>query len=188
MTYVDFAALKEAVSIEQVASILDLQFKASNKQLRGRCPVCGGSERGLVITPDKGVYYCFADQNGGDLIALAAHVRSESMKEAAAFITGSLTVPEERVAKETRSNQKLQPLAHLEYDHPAIVALGLDPAVAESLGIGYAPKGVARGNVVIPVREADGTLRGYLGVQELTFIPKDFETLDNVVPLKREKA
>ena len=84
--------------------------------------------------------------------------------------------------------QKLQPLAHLEYDHPAIVALGLDPNVAESLGIGYAPKGVARGNVVIPVREADGTLRGYLGVQELTFIPKDFETPDNVVPLKSKKA
>lgn len=184
--YIDFEELKNRVDIEQVVQILGLEMKPSGKQLRGQCPACGGNDRGLVVTPEKGVYYCFTDQKGGDLISLAAHVRGTAMKDAAQYINSSITVPEERVAKETKTNEKLQPLAYLEFDHPAVVALGLCPTVSEELGIGYAPKGVARGNVVIPVRDENGTLRGYLGVQELTFIPKDFEPPDNVVHLKRK--
>jgi len=96
----------------------------------------------------------------------------------------SLTVPQEKPVKQPKSNEKLQPLQYLEFDHPAVIALGIDAQVAEALGIGYAGKGVARGNVVIPIRDTDGTLKGYLGVTELTFIPKDFQPT-NIIPLKR---
>lgn len=184
--FVDFDELKEHITIAEVVELLGLEMKPSGKQLRGQCPVCGGNQRGLVVTPEKGVYYCFTDQKGGDLIALAAHVQGVGMREAAEFIHNSSTVPREKAVKETKANEKLQPLPYLEHDHPAVEALGLDPAIAEANGIGYAPKGVARGNVVIPVRDSDGNLQGYLGVQELTFIPKDFQPPENVVPLKRK--
>lgn len=187
MSYVDFAELKESVSIDQVADLLDLQMKPSGKQLRGPCPACNeGGDRALVITPERGAYYCFADKQGGDLIALAAHIRGEAMKDAAGFIHHSLTVPKEKVAKETKPNKKLQPLSHLQYDHPALTAQGIDPAVAEDIGIGWATKGVARGNIVIPVRNEQGTLLGYIGCEEMTFVPENFQT--NVVPLNRKTA
>lgn len=184
MSYVDFAALKEQISIEQVASLLYLAMKPSGKQTRGPCPACNeGGDRALVITPERGAFYCFADKQGGDCIALAAHIRGESMKDAADFIHHSLTVPQEKVDKETKNQKKLQPLSHLEYDHPALTAQGIDPAIAEAIGIGWATKGVARGNIVIPVRDEEGTLIGYIGCQEMTFVPDDFQT--NVVPIKR---
>lgn len=187
MSYVDFAALKERTSIEDVATMLHLQLKQSGKQLRGPCPACDeGGDRALVITPERGAYYCFADKQGGDLIALAAHIRGEVMKDAANFIHHSLTVPQEKEAKETKQLKKLQPLSHLEYDHPALTAQGIDPAIAEELGIGWATKGVARGNIVIPVRDGQGTLIGYIGCQEMTFVPDDFQT--NVVPIGRKSA
>ena len=183
--FLDFDEIKSNMTIGEVVEILGLDMKQSGKQLRGQCPVCGGNDRGLVVTPEKGVFYCFTNQKGGDLIALAAHINECGMRDAAEFIHSSSTVPPEKV-KETNHNEKLQPLPYLEYDHPAVVALDLDPDKAEELGIGYAPKGVARGNVAIPVRDEHGHLHGYLGVQELTFIPKDFQTPENVVPLKRK--
>ncbi len=192
MSYVDFAELKERVTIDQVADLLGLQMKPFGKQLRGPCPACNeGGDRALVITPERGAFYCFADKQGGDLIALAAHIRGEAMKEAAGFIHHSLTVPEEKAAQQngataTKLHKKLQPLSHLEYDHPALTAQGIDPAIAEGLGIGWATKGIARGNIVIPVRDGEGSLIGYIGCQEMTFVPDDFQT--NVVPINRKTA
>ena len=184
MSYVDFTELKERITIDEVANLLNLKMKPSGKQMRGPCPACNeGGDRALVITPERGAYYCFADKQGGDLIALTAHIRGEAMKDAANFIHHSLTVPEEKVIKETKQHKKLQPLSHLEYDHSALTAQGIDPAIAEDLGIGWATKGVARGNIVIPVRDEKGTLIGYIGCQEMTFVPDDFQT--NVVPIKR---
>lgn len=183
--YLDFEDIKGRTTIAQAVELLKLDMKPSGKQLRGRCPVCGGNDRGLVVTPEKGVFYCFTQQEGGDLIALTAHINGTGVREAAEFINNSLTVPPEKVVKETRSNEKLQPLQYLQFDHPAVEALGLDPVKAEELGIGFAGKGVARGSVVIPVRDEDGVLQCYLGVQELTFIPKELQLMQNIVPLKR---
>ena len=43
---------------------------------------------------------------------------------------------------------------------------------AERLGWGYAPRGVLRGKVAIPIRTDDGTLCGYVGVTEVALPPK----------------
>jgi hypothetical protein len=40
-----------------------------------RCPACKSDSRGIVITPAKNLFYCFSAKEGGDQIALAAHVR-----------------------------------------------------------------------------------------------------------------
>jgi len=189
--YIDFAQLKEEYTIEEVADRLGLKLRKSQHQLRGTCPACEkGGDRALAITPNKGMFYCFAASQGGDLISLAAHVMGCSVKEAAQFIAGNQvqhsppTSPKSGEVEE--GGKTLEPLSYLQADHPAVEAVGFDQETAEALGIGYAPKGIMRGLVAVPMRLEDGTLAGYIGISEAR-LPKHFfiSQTTNVVPLKR---
>lgn len=194
--FLDFAALKEAVTFSDAVDHLGLKLKHSGNQFRGPCPTCvNAGERALVVTEAKG-FYCWGERRGGDVIALAAHILELPAKEAAVELaeraglyrdstsTSDGTVPRNKPESETvKETQKLQPLSYLEFDHDAIIALGFDPEKAKALGIGFAPRGVVRGSVAIPIRDEAGTLIGYVGVQDLTYIAPDFTT--NVVALKR---
>ena len=71
MSFVDFAALKERVRIEDVLPMLGLEMREQAGQWRGPCPACNsGGNRALVITPAKAAFYCFGGRTGGDVIAL----------------------------------------------------------------------------------------------------------------------
>jgi len=190
MAYVDFAELKTRFTIEKTAELLGLTLKQSGQTFRGPCPACGsGGERAIVVTPGKQVWYCWAAHVGGDLIALAAHIRKCEMKAAAEWLDGG-TVPSK---KGTSGNQvpptgdsSLKPL-DLEYDHPAVAALGFSSEDAEALGIGYASRGIMKGLVVAPIRLADGVLSGYIGLNDIAKLPPRWHGLPErkVVPLKR---
>lgn len=170
---VDFQQLKSRMTIEQAVSLLDLDLKTKGDQMRGACPACeGSSERSLVVTPKKGMFYCFHAQKGGDLIELASHIKGIPVKQAAEWLAGDTSPPKK--AKEERTNRVdggFKPLDYLVHDHEAVVAIGFEPQDAEKLGIGYAPRGLLRGQVAVPVRLADGTLAGYLGIQEAKLPP-----------------
>jgi DNA primase len=193
--YIDFQELKAHVSIVDVAALLNLDLTERNDQLRGPCPRCKeGGDRALVVTPVKQVYYCFAAEQGGDCIALAAHIRNSSMRDAAIFIHKGLRrgVDDEHagddadhVADDTKSAAKeatdhalLRPLSYLIYEHEAVQALGIDPEIAKALGIGYAKKGIMRGRVAIPLRTPAGILAGYCGyaadLDPVLKLPKNF--------------
>ena len=199
-SYIDFEEVKRNTPITKAITLLQLDMREKGSQLRGACPACGGNDRTLVITPAKEAYYCFAAKKGGDVIALAAHVREIGMKDAAILLAGGTvpvpegkststvpgTVPQSGRGKET---EKFQPLSYLEADHPAVEAVGLDPATARALGIGYAKKGILRGTVAVPIRLADGTLTGYIGITEATLPPTFHIPNTNVVPFgKKETA
>jgi len=82
--YVDFAALKPRVSIEQTATLLGLNAQPAGQQLRSSCPKClEGGKRAIVITPEEGSFYCFPGKKGGDAIELVCHVKGLSQKDAA---------------------------------------------------------------------------------------------------------
>src|ERR1019366_8709017 len=49
----------------------------------------------------------------------------------------------------------------------------LSQETAEALGIGYAPKGMMKGYVAIPIRLPTGELTGYIGITE-DKVPKEF--------------
>ena len=172
MSFVDFAEVKASHPIETVAESLSLKMTKRGEQLRGPCPACEkGGDRALVITPAKAAFYCFAGQTGGDAIALAAHIRGETMKEAASWIVGDQsrpkgegktdTVPNERKGNEER--RLLKPLTYLEPDHEALKSLGISPETLEAFGAGYAPKGIMRGRLAIPIRGWGGELIAYCG-------------------------
>ena len=83
--YIDFADLKTRVSMEQVISLLNLKVKREGQQWRAACPYCkGGGDRALSMNVRDNVFRCFADgKAAGDQIALVAHVRDISQREAA---------------------------------------------------------------------------------------------------------
>lgn len=191
MAYVSFDEVKKAVSIEKAAELLGLKLKPGNNQSRGPCPVClNAGERAMVITPGKG-WYCWGAKKGGDVISLASHVLNKPPKEAAEFLAGdsARTVPRSEKAQDAeRSNhaQSFKALDYLEPENEAVEALGFSTEFAKSFGIGFAPKGVMRGSVAIPLRDEHGTLLGYIATQELTYIAPGFTP--NVIDLNKRRA
>lgn len=172
MSYaLDFAKIKAEHSIESVASRLGLKLKPHGQAFRCQCPSGEGDERGMAITPAKQAFYSFPAQKGGDCISLVAFVRGCSPKEAAAWIQGQATQPE-KSAQAERPSQGFQPLDYLQHDHDAVIALGFDPDDAKRLGIGFAPRGVLKGTVALPVRTEDGKLSGYVGVTDAKLPPR----------------
>jgi hypothetical protein len=44
MSFIDFKAVKAAVSLEDAANLLKLSLKKTGNQLRGSCPACGNED------------------------------------------------------------------------------------------------------------------------------------------------
>ena len=179
MPFVDFAALKERVTIEEAAEMLGLHLKQTGAQLRGPCPACNsGGDRALVITPSKQLFYCFAQKVGGDLIKLVSHIENLGTNEAAVRVdrhfggtvpdssgnSTSGTVPQSGSGQDNPGTRTLQPLAYLQAEHDAVQALGVEAETAERYSSGYAPKGILRGRYAVPIHTRDGQLVGYCGI------------------------
>lgn len=176
--FLNFEEIKASNPIGEVGERLGLHMTPSAKSLRGKCPVCESSgDRNLVITPDKGVYFCFTDGKGGDVLQLVVHIKGVGVKQAAEWLQGPAKVIPDKgnrsKEKETgvEASEGFKALEYLQPDHEAVIALGFEPGDAERLGIGYAPRGILRGKVAIPVRLANGKLAGYLGVTECQLPP-----------------
>jgi len=176
MPYIDFAALKQQYPIDQVSCLVGLSLKPSGEQLRGKCPACDSdNERTLVVTPSNNIFYCHDAKEGGDQIALVSHIRGVGMKQAAEFIVGGTnndSSPEEDTG--TRTSTSLSspfPLEYLVYDHELVQSIGFPALTAETLGIGYAPKGIMRGKVAVPIY-SDGNIVGYIGITEAKLPPR----------------
>jgi DNA primase len=173
--FVDFKELKASVTIEQVLHMLGIQqLKRHGEQLRGRCPIHNGTgDRDFVVTPAKGLFYCFGGCGGGDMIKLVAKVKDCDQKEAAHLIAGhfrNCTVPRNSTVPGTvpstaPQNQKgqLKPLDYLQATHEAVQALGVSPETCLHFEAGYAGKGIMRGRLAIPIHQKDGTLLAYCG-------------------------
>jgi hypothetical protein len=173
--FIDFQALKLEIKIEDAVPLFGLKVSQFKDQMRGPCPACkSGGDRALVITAAKSVYYCFAAGVGGDVIALTSHIKGIGMKEAAAFLVETLskstehpqetpvaTVPSNSSPKKEKAG--LNPLTYLQSEHPSVQALGISPETAQTFGAGYAPKGIMRGRLAIPIHDATGVLVAYCG-------------------------
>jgi DNA primase len=195
--YIDFAELKDRVSIAQCVQMLDLRMKG-NDQLRSACPQCrAGGERALAVNISRGSYYCFSEGKGGDQIGLVAHIRGASQREAALEMAEhfrvaqtSKSAPDETSKSHQADHSKgMKPLDYLEHEHDAVQVLGFDAETAQALGIGYAGKGLMRGTIAVPIRLEDGTLVGYIGLTEIEKLPSKWQLpVNNVVPIPKRTA
>jgi DNA primase len=176
-TFVDFQDLKSRVSIEDVVRLLGIATKPHGPQLRSCCPIHKGSDpRGFVVTPAKGLWYCFGGCGGGDMITLVAKVRGCEQKEAARFIaegtgtsSGNSTVPGKGTSsplprEEKRRGFDAEAYAKgLDPAHAALAPLGIAVETYREWKAGYSTSGVNRGRVALPVAGKDGAIVGYIG-------------------------
>lgn len=190
MAYVDFKEIKAQVSIKQAAEILNLKVKPSKNQLRGACPACNqGDDRALVITPERGLFYCFAAKEGGDCLALVQHITGLELKEAAEFLVPHTrkvhNAPQPTAERKEVNKEPFDPVAFqskLEYT-PEIEALGISEEDAKALCVG-----VNRGRTYIAMRYASGTVAGFAHVAGGKFIlPKNLlpDAAPNVVRFQK---
>jgi DNA primase len=173
--FIDFQALKQEIKITDAMPLLGLKVSELSDQMRGPCPACkSGGDRAMVITSSKSVFYCFAAGEGGDVIALASHIKGISMKEAATFLAKHFAKPDAVpdsppvatvLSTVPPENKKagLNPLTYLQPDHPSVLALGISKETAVHFGAGYASKGIMRGRLAIPIHDVSGVLVAYCG-------------------------
>ena len=70
----------------------------AGRRLRGPCPLCGASagkraDGAFSVDPAAGVYFCFAEGQGGDVVDLYARLHSLSPREAAVELAGETWKP-----------------------------------------------------------------------------------------------
>lgn len=186
-----FDDIKATFTIEQAIPMLNLSMRPVNTdQFRGNCPACKTTDdRKLVLTKSKGSFYCFQARKGGSVLDLVMHIRGGSVREAGIAINewrGKATVPEEQrgVKEAARSFQpstvNLAQIAdRLDREHEECQKLNLSADTLKHFGAGYEKKGVARGNVIVQLHDANGVLRGYVGIGKPWF-PSDLTLTDFV--------
>jgi hypothetical protein len=212
--FIDFSAVEQLATIEQLADMLGLKVKRSGRQLRCACPVHAGDERTLAITPDvksrrgsEGVFFCQKAQSGGDRIGLVAHCMDIGQQDAAFFIaeqlgaeatvegtdTSTVTVSNSRATvppkkeKAGANSPAFDPdayLAKLSYSDE-VKELGISEDDAKILGIGTSSTGLHRGRIAIALRWPSGEIAGFASVEGGTVkLPKTLIP-PKVVHLKR---
>ena len=181
--WVDFGAVKQAVSLEAVLQHYQVAgLRRRRDQLAGRCPIHRGRrDDSFRASLRKNAFHCFACQAGGNVLDFVAAMEQSSIREAALrlqqwFGIGApgespvLTV--RRRAGEgqlVREKEIVNPplpfaLTGVDLDHPYLAQRGIDRVTAAAFGIGfYAGPGLLSGRIVIPIRNARGQIVAYAG-------------------------
>ena len=136
-------------------------------------PAEQGGDRALAINSGKQSYYCFSQKKGGDVIALVAHLRGMTQKDAAAYLDqqfGNSGQSHSDTVHSSRNNspsppvqqgRELKPLDYLDSTRQS--GASMSEATCKAWGAGYAPKGIMRGRLAIPIHDRAGTLLAYCG-------------------------
>jgi hypothetical protein len=174
MSTVDFAKIKQSVSIEQVADMLGLKLSPNKDQLRGPCPITKSTDpRSFVITPSKGVFYSFKEGKGGDALTLVSKVRGCSIREAAEAISAHFGADKTDVSPQPAQQKEKEKkpgfdaeryLASLDPAHASLEPVGVSPETLKAWKAGYSPSGVNRGRLALPIHGKDDSIVGYIGM------------------------
>jgi DNA primase len=182
--WVDFGAVKQAVSLEAVLRRYQVPgLRKRGHQLVGRCPIHRGQrDDSFRASLSKNAFHCFACQAGGNVLNFVAAMEKCSIRQAALWLQGWFSVGSsgegrplgwaqrsvrkgELVRKKEGRNPPLPfALTGVNHSHPYLVERGIDPATAVEFGVGfYAGSGLLSGRVVIPIANARGQTVAYAG-------------------------
>jgi DNA primase len=172
--WVDFSAVKRAVSLETVLGHYQVDLRRRGDQLQGCCPIHQGRrDDSFRAHLTRNVFHCFACQARGNVLDFVAAMERCSTREAALRLQQRFGVRAEAsdrrnrelVRKEEGKNVPLRfTLRGVEGNHPYLAERGIAPATAAEFGVGlYAGPGLMSGRVVIPIRNLRGELVAYAG-------------------------
>ncbi|MCL2294133.1 MAG: DNA primase [Spirochaetes bacterium] len=75
----------EKVCIEEIVSSY-VNLKRTGRSLKGLCPFHAEKTPSFNVTPDKGTFYCFGCQKGGDVITFVMEIEKLTYPEALQFL------------------------------------------------------------------------------------------------------
>jgi len=163
-----------APSWEEVIARYGLQLRARSGQLRGRCPIHGGTNpTSLVITPGRG-FYCHACGAGG---GIATFIELMDSPDRARDVARPWEVPQGRAVVPLDLDRFAEgryraladlptatPLSPLDAAHPYLRKRGVTLETAHWFGCGYlGGDGSLAGRIVFPVSTPDGRVVGHVG-------------------------
>lgn len=183
--WVDYRALKQSLSIEQVLASYHVRLKSVGRhQLRGRCPLpTHGSDRSgesFSVQTAKNVWACHSascrnarqGRVGGNLLDLVALLERCSIRDAALRLQNGWPAggrPGQQQLASKGSSPSADPLRPLPFSlplswHPYLERRGVHPTTAARFGIGYyAGRGFLHHRIVFPVHDSEGRLVAYAG-------------------------
>jgi len=180
--WVDFKAVKAAVTIEQVLGHYGVNWLRRNEdELRGRCPIHQGEgDRTFHASISKNAFHCFSCKARGNVLDFVAAMEKCSVRDAAlkvqewfslpvgesgaakapASTGGKKTAPE----KQTPINPPLGFQLRVDQSHGYGLSRGVSREVLEYFGAGLCvSKGTFSGRFIIPLHDQLGQLVGYAG-------------------------
>lgn len=174
---INFAEIKQRISVVQGAKFLGLSLTNDGKSLRCKCPACETDDpRSLSFLPDKNTFRCFKSEVYGSVIDLVAHVKGLNPRQAATWLNERESnewldqyedsAPEPEPAPQVLQTVALPALEKLPRLNPKcdeVKDFGLDPSIAEAVGVGFANTGFLRGMIGIPLF-IEGKVVGYVGL------------------------
>jgi DNA primase len=175
MHTVDFQEIKQAATVDQVIRYLNLSLRQQGDTWRGTCHLCKASDpRAFLITTSKRLFHCFKCKKGGDMLRLVAESRDVAIREAAIELAKFCGVEPVTSSSGTSSgNSSPQSdrkgfdaekyAASLDPEHASLEPLGVAVDTLREWKAGFAPSGVLRGKLALPIASKDGTVAGYVG-------------------------
>src|ERR1019366_9420159 len=189
--WVDFKAVKQSVTMEQILGRYGVKLKESGKELRGRCPIHqGDGTDSFHANTEKNAFHCFSCQAKGNVLDLVAAMEKCSVRDAGLklqqwynLVSGNSgaeqstsPAPETKTQKGSQlATEKVgdrgepnKPLGFrlkgVDHRHPYLASRGVDPETAEYFGVGlFSGKGSMSGRIVIPIENEAGELVAYAG-------------------------
>jgi hypothetical protein len=164
-----FEDVRARVRMSDAISYLCLKpTETKGDQLRFSCPACAGDDRrALSVNIRDEKFQCFRGKKGGnDATALTAHVKGISqtvaaklLAEAFPAVRGSSTEARRPTAELKGRDGDANVPVSLELDHPVIEMLGINRRILGDVGGGFDGD-----RIVIPLRDAEGNVKGELGI------------------------
>ena len=143
--------IRSSLSIEEVVGNY-VQLKKAGRNLKGLCPFHQEKSPSFIVSPDKGIAYCFGCRKGGDIFSFVQEVENVDFSGALQILAERAgvqlvrTSPVKKEEKETVLGlvQEAQMFftRQLEQHSPAqkyLESRGYDRAKQQQFGIGYAP-------------------------------------------------
>lgn len=181
--WVDFRAIKEAVSLEAVLEHYEVKnLRRRRDRLEGCCPLHRGErEDAFQASLSKNVFHCFACDAKGNVLDFVAAMERCSIREAALKLQAWFGRPGmgtaargrpvgtvgrgELVRKELAVNPALPfELMKVNTAHLYLAERGIERTTAAEFGVGfYSGAGLMQGRIVIPIHNPRGELVAYAG-------------------------
>ena len=189
MAWVDFRAVKEAVSMSDALARYRVRLRQVNGfTLRGDCPLPSHASKSagtFVVNTEKNIWTCksescrkASDTRGGNVLDFVAAMEPCTVREAALTLADWFQVsgdrtreqvepatpkPEPKPAPATNAPLGFQ-LKGIDPGHPYLAERGIERGTAESFGVGFFPgKGSMSGRLVFPIYDGRDQLVAYAG-------------------------